>query len=105
MPIDQSSPLWAVLADWLKVLLTLPDPPPDALAQLNDVAIMTAIFALTDRLSPGAGAELRKAMPPIIEPFRIPKNPQPPPAPQGPGGTPPQTPGGGTLGGFTTRPK
>jgi hypothetical protein len=65
MPIDINSPLWAVLADWIKVILTLPDPPPDPLTQLNDVAILTAISALTERLSPAAGAELRKALPSI----------------------------------------
>ena len=65
MPIDQNSPLWAVLADWVKVILTLPDPPPEQLAQLNDVAILTALSALSARLSPEAGAELRKAAPAI----------------------------------------
>jgi len=63
MPIDTNSPLWAVLADWIKVILTLPDPPPDPLAQLNDVALITAISALTERLSPEVGTELRKALP------------------------------------------
>jgi hypothetical protein len=29
MPIDVNSPLWAVLADWIKIILRLPDPPPD----------------------------------------------------------------------------
>jgi hypothetical protein len=93
MPIDQTSPLWSVLADWLKVVLTLPDPPPDSLAQLNDVAIMTAISVLTERLSPNAAPGLQKVMPSIMEPFTRPKNPQPAPAPQSPGGTPPQSPG------------
>jgi hypothetical protein len=65
MPIDINSPLWAVLADWVKVILTLPDPPPEQLAQLNDVAILTAISALTERLSPEVGTELRKALPAI----------------------------------------
>lgn len=65
MPIDQSSPLWAVLADWVKILLTLPDPPPEELVQLTDVAILTAVSALTERLSPGVGNELRKALTPI----------------------------------------
>jgi hypothetical protein len=63
MPIDTSSPLWAVLADWVKVKLTLPDPPPEQLAHLNDVAILTAVSALTQQLSPEAGADLRKALP------------------------------------------
>ena len=27
MPIDETSPIWAVLADWVKIILTLPDPP------------------------------------------------------------------------------
>ena len=59
MSIDQSSPLWAVLADWVKILLTLPDPPPEQLVQLSDVAVLTAISALTERLSPEVGTELR----------------------------------------------
>ena len=50
MTLDTSSPLWAVLADWVKVILTLPDPPPDSLVQLNDVAILAAISALTERM-------------------------------------------------------
>jgi len=65
MPIDQNSPLWAVLADWIKILLTLPDPPPEQLVQLNDVAIVTAIGALTERLSHEAGTELRKVLPQV----------------------------------------
>lgn len=65
MPIDTSSPLWAVLADWVKVILTLPDPPPDQLVQLNDIAILTAVSALTERLSPEVGNELRKTLPSI----------------------------------------
>lgn len=65
MPIDQHSPLWAVLADWLKIILTLPDPPPDSLVRLTDVAILTAVSALTERLSAEAGTELRKALPQI----------------------------------------
>ncbi|MGH9358261.1 MAG: hypothetical protein ACRD1O_03695 [Terriglobia bacterium] len=65
MPIDQHSPLWAVLAEWVKVLLTLPDPPPESLARLTDVAILTAVSALTQRLSAEAGTELRKALPQI----------------------------------------
>jgi hypothetical protein len=65
MPIDEHSPLWAVLADWIKILLTLPDPPPEQLVQLNDVAIVTAISALTERLSVRAGTELREALPQV----------------------------------------
>jgi len=63
MPIDQHSPLWAVLADWVKILLTLPDPPPNALRQANEVVVLTAISALSQRLSPELGSELRKAVP------------------------------------------
>ena len=59
------SQLWAVLADWVKIILTLPDPPPEQLVQLNDVAILTAVSALTARLSPDVGNELRKALPSI----------------------------------------
>lgn len=65
MPIDQHSPLWAVLADWVKILLTLPDPPPEQLVELSDVAIVTAISVLTQRLSPEVGTELRRALPQI----------------------------------------
>ena len=54
MPIELNSPLWAVLADWIKIILTLPDPPPEQLVGVNDVAILTAISALTARLSPAA---------------------------------------------------
>ena len=65
MPIDQTSPLWAVLADWVKIILTLPDPPPDPLVPLNDVAILTAISVLTGQLSQAAGTELRAVLPQI----------------------------------------
>jgi hypothetical protein len=65
MPIDVNSPLWAVLADWIKIILTLPDPPPDQLTQLNDIANLTAVSALTEKLSPEVGNELRKAVPAI----------------------------------------
>jgi hypothetical protein len=63
MPIDQSSPFWAVLADWIKILLTLPDPSPEQLTTLTDVAILTAVSVLTERLSDQAGTELRKIVP------------------------------------------
>jgi hypothetical protein len=63
MAIDQNSPLWAALADWIKILLTLPDPPPQELVPVTDTVILTAISALTERLSPGVGTELRKALP------------------------------------------
>lgn len=65
MAIDQNSPFWAVLADWVKILLTLPDPPPDSLVRLTDVAILTVVSVLTERLSAEAGTELRKALPQI----------------------------------------
>lgn len=65
MPIDQHSPLWAVLADWVRILLTLPDPVPDSLVRLTDVAILTAVSVLTERLSAEAGTELRKALPQV----------------------------------------
>ena len=70
MSIDQSSPLWAVLADWVKILLTLPDPPPEQLVQLSDVAVLTAISALTERLSPEVGTELRNTLTPIKARFK-----------------------------------
>src|ERR1700735_114757 len=84
MTLDTSSPLWAVLADWVKVILTLPDPPPDSLVQLNDVAILAAISALTERMSTEAGAALRQDLPSAPTPFTRPRNPQPDPAPKGP---------------------
>jgi hypothetical protein len=65
MPIDQNSPLWAVLADWVKILLTLPDPIPNELRPVNDLVIMTAISSLSQQLSPEVGADLRKAAPSI----------------------------------------
>ena len=65
MAIELNSPLYAVLADWIKILLTLPDPPPEQLARLNDLAIVTTISVLTERLSPQAGAELRRALPQV----------------------------------------
>ena len=63
MAIDQTSPLWAELADWIKIILTLPDPPPEQLVAVTDTVILTAISALTARLSPGLGTELRQALP------------------------------------------
>jgi len=63
MSIDQNSPLWAVLADWVKILLTLPDPPPEILRPVNDAVIVTTISALSHQLSPELGSELRKAAP------------------------------------------
>lgn len=65
MPIDQNSPLYSVLADWVKILLTLPDPPPNDLRQVNDLVILTAISSLSQKLSPEVGADLRKAVPSI----------------------------------------
>jgi hypothetical protein len=65
MPIDQNSPLWAVLSDAVKIILTLPDPPPESLVQFTDAAILTAVSVLTERLSPGVGTELRKALPQV----------------------------------------
>jgi len=65
MSSDTNSPLWSVLADWIRIILTLPDPPPEQLAQLNDAAILTAVTALAERLSPEVGNELRRALPTI----------------------------------------
>ncbi|MGH9328491.1 MAG: hypothetical protein ACRD2B_17615 [Terriglobia bacterium] len=65
MAIDQNSPLWGVLAEWVKILLTLPDPTPESLVKVTDAAILTAVSALTQRLSAEAGTELRKALPQI----------------------------------------
>jgi hypothetical protein len=63
--MNQNSPLWNALADWVRILLTLPDPVPDQLVQVNDVVLLTAISSLAARLSPEAGAELREALPAV----------------------------------------
>jgi hypothetical protein len=65
MPVESVSPLYSVLADWIRIVLTLPDPPPDQLVQLNDIAILTAVSVLTEQLSPEVGDDLRKALPAI----------------------------------------
>jgi len=65
MSIDSNSELWSHLADWVKLILLRPDPPPEQFTQLNDVVIMTAITALAERLSPEVGTELRRALPAI----------------------------------------
>ncbi len=62
---DTGSPMWSVLANWVGTLLTLPDPPPDPLVQRNDLAILTVVSGLTERLSPEVSKELRKALPAI----------------------------------------
>jgi len=62
MAIDVNSPLWAVLADWVKILLTLPDPPPEQLVGVSEVVILTTISVLSQRLSEEAGSELRGAV-------------------------------------------
>lgn len=66
MAIDVGSPLFAVLADWVKILLTLPDPPPEQLRQLNEVAVLTAISTLSERLSGEAGSEIRNVLQPLL---------------------------------------
>ena len=63
-PISEITPLWAVLES-VKIILTLPDPPPDPVASLTDVAILTAVAMLTARLSTAAGTELRTVLPQI----------------------------------------
>jgi len=52
MNTPEISPYWTMLADWVRIILTLPDPPPEQLGIANDVVIMTTIAALTLRLSP-----------------------------------------------------
>ena len=63
MQIEPNSPFWPHLADWVRILLTLPDPAPEVLRPVNDLVILTAISVLTQRLSPELGTELRKAVP------------------------------------------
>ncbi|HEY6292667.1 MAG TPA: hypothetical protein VI455_14050 [Terriglobia bacterium] len=62
MPIDENSPLWALLADWVKLLLIRPDPPPDQLVGVSEMVILTTISALSQRLSEETGSQLRGAV-------------------------------------------
>lgn len=63
---DDSATFWRVLADWVNVILTLPDPPPLELSYANDVVIVSAIAALTARLSPEVGDSVRAVLLPVI---------------------------------------
>jgi hypothetical protein len=63
-PIGEITPLWAVLES-LEIILSLPDPPPEPLGPLTDVAILTAVVVLTERLSSEASTELRSVLPKI----------------------------------------
>ncbi len=65
MAIEMNSPLWSVLADWIKILLTLPDPPPEQLGFISDVVAITAINGLAERLSPQFRNEVREALLPV----------------------------------------
>jgi hypothetical protein len=65
MAIEVGSPLWSVLADWIKILLTLPDPPPEQLGFVSDVIALTAINGLADHLSPQFRKEVREALLPV----------------------------------------
>ena len=67
MPIDTTSPLWGVLADWVKLLLTLPDPPPEQLVAVSEVAILTTISVLSQRLSGEVGSQIRSAVAPAMQ--------------------------------------
>jgi hypothetical protein len=67
MPIDTTSPLWAVLADHVKILLTLPDPPPEQLVAFSEVAILTTISVLSQRLSEEVGSQIRSAVAPAMQ--------------------------------------
>jgi|HubBroStandDraft_5_1064220.scaffolds.fasta_scaffold1587617_1 hypothetical protein len=62
--------LLALLSDTIRIIFTLPDPPPEPFKQLNDVAILTVITALTERLSPEIAADLRKTLPAAKERLR-----------------------------------
>jgi hypothetical protein len=62
MPIDETSPYWSLLSEQIRVLLTLPDPPPDELRQVYEVAALTAISALSQHISQDAGNQVRSAV-------------------------------------------
>jgi hypothetical protein len=62
----ENSPYWAVVAEWVRIILTLPDPPPEQVGYANDVVITTAIAALTARLSPQVGSAMRKSLAPVV---------------------------------------
>jgi hypothetical protein len=66
MAIELNSPLWDLLADWVKILLTLPDPAPEPLVAVSDLVALTAINALAQRLSPQLSGEMRQALAPMI---------------------------------------
>ena len=67
MSIDQSSPYWAVLSEQVKLLFTLPDPPPSELRPLYEVAALTAISALSRHISQETGNQVRAAVNTAIE--------------------------------------
>jgi hypothetical protein len=62
MPINETSPYWSLLSEQIKVLLTLPDPPPDELRQVYEVAALTAISALSQHISQESGNQVRAAV-------------------------------------------
>jgi hypothetical protein len=67
MAIELDSPLWAVLLDWMQILLTLASPPPEQLGFISDAAALTAINGLADRLSPRLRDDVRAALAPITQ--------------------------------------
>jgi hypothetical protein len=67
MAIELDSPLWAVLSDWMQILLTLRDPPPEQLGSIADAAALTAINGLAERLSPQYRDDVRAALAPITQ--------------------------------------
>ena len=68
MPNDfeNISQWWGALAEWVRVILTLPDPPPDSLSYANDAVIVTAISVLASRLSPEVSGQVREALAPVV---------------------------------------
>ncbi|WP_158245491.1 hypothetical protein, partial [Pseudomonas sp. MPR-AND1A] len=61
------SPYWALLADWVKIRLTLPDPPPDPLRFASEVVTLTAISSLAQHLPQETGQQLRTALNAALE--------------------------------------
>lgn len=57
---------WGVIAEWVNLVLTLPDPPPAPLTYANDAVMVTAISVLASSLSAEVGDQVREALAPVI---------------------------------------
>jgi hypothetical protein len=61
-----SAEVAAIVSDWLTVLRSLPDPPPDLLlSEVQDAAIVVAISALAESSSTELQREVKAALAPV----------------------------------------